>query len=50
VVCKDSECRNDCGSIKRKLMFVLPDDITCDPDELDIRVAANYIYPCESKC
>ena len=47
VVCKDSECRNECGTIERKLVFVLPDDI--DPEELDIRVAANYIYPCEDK-
>ena len=28
-------------------MFVLPDDITYDPEELDFRTAANYIYPCE---
>ena len=46
IVCKESGC-GECGTITRKLVFVLPDDITCDPLELDVRVAANYIYPCE---
>ncbi|MFT5875463.1 MAG: hypothetical protein ACI8WT_004456 [Clostridium sp.] len=46
VVCKENECGCDpCGTIKRKLVFVLPDDI--DIEDLDIRCAANYIYPCE---
>ncbi|MBU3160757.1 hypothetical protein KPL37_13495 [Clostridium frigoris] len=44
IVCKDNEC-GECGTIERKLVFVLPDDI--DLEELDVRVAANYIYPCE---
>lgn len=47
MVCRDDECNNDsCGSIHRKLVFVLPEDIE-NPDELDVRCAANYIYPCE---
>jgi len=49
VVCKDSECgRNECGTIERKLVFVLPDDDRSDPDEIEVRTAANYIYPCDS--
>jgi len=48
-VCKDNECGKDaCGTIERKLVFVLPDDDRSDPDEIEIRTAANYIYPCES--
>ena len=46
IVCKENGC-DECGTIERKLVFVLPDDITCYPEELDIRTAANYIYPCE---
>jgi len=50
VVCKDSECdKNECGTIERKLVFVLPDDDRSAPDEIEVRIAANYIYPCESK-
>jgi len=45
VVCKDSECRNECGTIERKLVFVLPDDARSNPDEIEVRTAANYIYP-----
>ncbi|MCB2296139.1 hypothetical protein LGK95_22085 [Clostridium algoriphilum] len=48
IVCREKGC-GECGTIERKLVFVLPDDITCDPEELDVRVAANYIYPCEDK-
>ena len=48
-VCRDSECcKGECGTIERKIVFVLPEDDMCDPLELDIRTAANYIYPCES--
>ena len=49
MICNDSGCcDNKCGTIERKLVFVLPDDDTSDPLELDVRTAANYIYPCES--
>ena len=49
IVCKNNECcQNACGTIERKLTFVLPDDDMCDPLTLDIRTAANYIYPCET--
>jgi|GEM_PF-1395887 len=46
IVCRENGC-GECGTIERKLVFVLPDDITCDPLELEVRTAANYIYPCE---
>ncbi len=44
ILCKDDGC-SACGTIRRKLVFVLPDDI--DIEDLEVRVAANYIYPCE---
>jgi hypothetical protein len=44
IVCKEDGC-GACGTICRKLVFALPD--TVDIDGLDVRVAANYIYPCE---
>lgn len=48
MVCSDDECSgNECGTIERKQVFVLPDDDMSDPLELDVRTAANYIYPCE---
>ena len=48
MVCKDNGCgNNECGTIERKLIFVLPDDDKSDPDEIEVRTAANYIYPCE---
>ncbi|MBU3182640.1 hypothetical protein [Clostridium psychrophilum] len=46
VVCRENGC-GECGTIERKLVFVLPDDAASDPLELDVRTAANYIYPCE---
>lgn len=36
-----------CGTIERKLVFAVPDDDIFDPDKLDVRIIANYIYPCE---
>ena len=46
IVCKGSDaCTDECGTIKRKLVFVLPEDV--DPEELDVRTAANYLFPCE---
>ena len=44
ILCKEDEC-NKCGTIRRKLVFVLPEDI--DIEDIDVCVAANYIYPCE---
>jgi len=42
-------CGNDeCGTIERKILFVIPEDDECDPLELEVRTVANYIYPCES--
>ncbi|HEX9026571.1 MAG TPA: hypothetical protein VF839_08960 [Clostridium sp.] len=43
MACGDSEC----GTIERKILFVIPEDDVCDPDELEVRTVANYIYPCE---
>lgn len=47
ILCKDDACGNACGTITRKLVFILPDNIG-DPEELDARCVANYIYPCET--
>ena len=50
MICKEYECsRNSCGTIERKLVFIVPDHDLCDPLELDVRIMANYVYPCESK-
>ncbi|MBU3188283.1 hypothetical protein K9O30_02720 [Clostridium bowmanii] len=46
IICRENGC-GECGNIERKLVFVLPDNITCDPSNLEVRTAANYIYPCE---
>ena len=41
-------CGNDeCGTIERKILFVIPEEDECEPCELDVRTVANYIYPCE---
>jgi len=49
ILCKEDKCgRNECGTIERKLLFVLPDDDMSDPDDLEIRTIANYIHPCDS--
>ena len=48
---RDCECGRDaCGTIERKLIFVIPDQDLCDILELDVRVIANYVYPCEPLC
>ena len=39
--------RCECVTIRRKVVFVLPDDIVDDVSDLEIRIAANYIFPCE---
>ncbi|MCB2290744.1 hypothetical protein LGK97_13335 [Clostridium sp. CS001] len=45
---RGSECdKCKCVTIRRKVVFVLPDDIIDDVSDLEIRVVANYIYPCE---
>jgi len=50
MACQENKCdRDECGSIERKLIFVIPDQDLCDPLELDVRVLANYVYPCECK-
>jgi len=38
---------NACGTIVRKLVFILPDDDKYDPSNLDIVIKANYLYPCK---
>ena len=37
----------ECGTIERTITFVVPDDDAFDPCELNVRVIANYLYPCE---
>jgi hypothetical protein len=51
ILCKEYECGRDaCGTVERKLVFVIPDHDICDPLELDVRILANYVYPCEPEC
>ena len=45
---RGDECNKcKCVTIRRRVVFVLPDDIVDDVSDLEIRVAANYIFPCE---
>jgi len=46
ILCKENSSSN-CGIIERTLMFVVPDTDAFDPCELNVRVIANYLYPCE---
>ena len=39
--------KDECGTIERKMLFVIPEEDECDPSELDVCTIANYIYPCE---
>ena len=44
----NNDCdKNSCGTIERKILFVIPDDDECDPLELEVCTVSNYIYPCE---
>lgn len=46
---ENNECgQNSCGTIERKIVFVIPDSDECDPLELNVRTVSNYIYPCET--
>jgi len=48
MACGNSEGgQNSCGTIERKILFVIPDDDEFDPLKLDVRTVCNYIYPCE---
>lgn len=48
IIKKKNECDEDaCGTIERKLVFVLPDKDEFDPCDLNVRTIGNYIYPCE---
>ena len=48
MACGNDECEKDeCGTIERKLLFVIPEEDECHPLELEVRTVANYIYPCE---
>lgn len=45
---RNNECGpNSCGTIERKILFVIPDDDEFDPSDLDVCIVSNYIYPCE---
>ncbi|CUU47420.1 hypothetical protein ACUH7Y_10035 [Clostridium beijerinckii] len=39
--------RDACGTIERKIVFVIPEHEECDPERLRVRTIGNYIYPCE---
>jgi len=48
MACGNDEYEKDeCGTIERKLLFVIPEEDECHPLELEVRTVANYIYPCE---
>jgi hypothetical protein len=48
MVREKDDCEKDkCGTIERKIVFVLPDEDECNPLELEACTIANYIYPCE---
>lgn len=48
IICKHNECRDDsCGTIERKVVFVLPEDDDYEPLKCNVKTIANYIYPCE---
>ena len=45
---ENNECgRNSCGTIERKILFVIPEDDDFDPSALDVCTVSNYLYPCE---
>lgn len=45
---EDNSCEPDaCGTIERKIVFVIPEHEECDPERLRVRTIGNYIYPCE---
>lgn len=45
---RENKCdESSCGTIARKLVFVLPDGDRFDPSRLTICTKANYIYPCK---
>jgi len=45
----NQECDNNtCGTFRRQLFFVLPENNICDPLDLNVRIIANYICPCET--
>jgi len=49
ILCREEGCSNSaCGTITRKLVFVLPEGVNIR--DLDVCVIANYIYPCEKNC
>jgi hypothetical protein len=49
MACGDKQCgENSCGTIQRKILFVIPDNDEFDPENLDASTVCNYIYPCDS--
>lgn len=50
IVRRKDECDKDsCGTIERKLVFVIPDKDEFDPCDLRVVTLSNYIFPCEHK-
>jgi hypothetical protein len=52
--CSDNEysdnccCRKSCGTLKRKVLFILPKTDLCHPMNLTAHIVANYTSSCES--
>jgi hypothetical protein len=45
---EDNPCDCDaCGTIERKVVFVIPEHEECDPEKCKVHIIGNYIYPCE---
>lgn len=48
---KDKCCGGDkCGTLKRRVLFVLPQSDICNSLDLKVKVIANYTHPCKEDC
>lgn len=43
-------CYKPCGTLRRKVSFVLPKTDACRPLKLTAHIVANYTSPCEPDC
>lgn len=46
------DCCNNapCGTLERKVTFVLPEGDICSPQDIFVSLKANYTNPCDSPC
>ncbi|MDR3594692.1 hypothetical protein [Clostridium sp.] len=45
---EENACDHEaCGTIERKIVFVIPEHEQCDTRKLKVRTISNYIYPCD---